>query len=394
MTGKRRRLSNEGSVYQRKDGRWVAALNLGWIDGRRRRKHFFGATAHKVQEQLSKASGDARLGLPILSDRQTVKEFLDRWVEDSVKPSVRPATHQQYHQHVRLYLGPSLGRHRLLKLSPQHVQAFVNERLKTNLSPRTVQLSLVILRHALGKAMKWGLVGRNVAKLVDSPRIRRHEITPLDPAKARKFLDTTKGERLEALYSVALSLGLREGEALGLRWTDIDLDGGQVTIRQIVQRIGGKRFGTGPGKLVFCEPKTDRSRRTLRMPELLVKSLRAHRSRQLQERLAAGSAWVDNGLVFTTTIGTPLEGRSVVTDFKRILAKANEPKIDAKIPMSTRFHDLRHSAASLLLAQGVQLRAIMELLGHSTIALTANTYSHVMPVMMQDMADKMDSILS
>jgi integrase len=388
-----RRNRNEGSIFQRKDGRWCGMLSLRWPDGRRRRKSFFGTTAAHVQDQLLKARSDQRGGLPVAIEQQTVKQFLDRWLEDSVKPSVRPTTHQQYHQHVRLYLGPSLGRHQLPKLSPQHVQSFVNERLKTNLSPRTVQLSLVILRHALDTAMKWDLVGRNVAKLVDSPRVKHHEITPLDPIQARKFLGAAKGRRLEALYSVALSLGLREGEALGLRWKDIDLESGQLTIRQIVQRIGGKRFGTGPGKLVFSEPKTDRSRRTLQMPDLLVKSLRAHRSRQLQERLAAGSAWVDHGLVFTTTIGTPLEGRTAVTDFKRILVKTNEPKIDAKILMSTRFHDLRHSAASLLLAQGVQLRAIMELLGHSTIALTANTYSHVMPSMMREMADKMDVIL-
>jgi len=391
---RKRRGTGEGNVYQRSDGRWEARLSLGWANGKRTRKSYFGATQAAVEDQLLKARSDLSRGLPVAVERQTVKGFLDQWLDQSVKPSVRPATFQQYHQHVRLYLGPSLGKLALSTLSPQHCQIFVNERLKSGLSPRTVQLSLVILRHALDTAMKWNLVGRNVAKLVDSPRVRRHEITPLDPAKARKFLDAVKGERLEALYSVALGLGLREGEALGLRWSDIDLDGAQLSIRQTLQRVGGKRFGTGKGNLVFTEPKTDRSRRTLRMPEALVKALRAHRVRQMQERLVAGSAWKDNNLVFTTTIGTPLEGRSVVTDFKRLLEKANKPEIDAKIPMATRFHDLRHSAASLLLAHGVQLRAIMELLGHSTIALTANTYSHVMPSMMQDMADKMDAILA
>jgi integrase len=193
-------------------------------------------------------------------------------------------------------------------------------------------------------------------------------------------------ERLEALYSVALSLGLREGEALGLRWIDVDMDGRQLSIRQTLQRIGGKRFCSA-GTLQFVEPKTERSRRTLRMPEAVVKALRTHRARQLEERLAAGSGWIENGLVFLSTVGTPLEPRSAVLDFKRILAKA-------ALPSNIRFHDLRHSAASLLLAQGVQLRAIMELLGHSTIALTANTYSHIMPSMIQDMADKMDLILN
>ena len=195
--------------------------------------------------------------------------FLDHWLAESVKSSVPPATYQQYHQHVRLYLGPSLGRHRLSKLSPQHVQTFVNERLKSDLSPRTVQLSLVILRHALQTGVKWGLVGRNVAKLVDTPKVRRPEIKPLDLEQSRKFLDAAKGERLEALYSVALGLGLREGEALGLRWIDLDLERQHITIRQSLQRVGGKRFGTGPGKLQLVEPKTDRSRRTLRIPDAL-----------------------------------------------------------------------------------------------------------------------------
>jgi integrase len=185
---------------------------------------------------------------------------------------------------------------------------------------------------------------------------------------------------------VALSLGLREGEALGLRWTDIALDQGQLSVRRTLQRVGGERFGGSPSRLVFQQPKTKRSRRTLRMPDALIRALRHHRVRQLQERLAAGSAWMENDLVFSTGIGTPLDPSSLVKDFKHILKKAALPAI-------IRFHDLRHSAASLLLAQGVQLRAIMELLGHSTIALTANTYAHVMPAMMQDMANKMDSIL-
>jgi len=144
--------------------------------------------------------------------------------------------------------------------------------------------------------------------------------------------------------------------------------------------------GTGSGKLHFVDPKTARSRRNLRMPGAIVRALRAHRVRQLEERLVAGSGWMENGLVFPSRRGTPLEPRSAVLDFKNVL-------VTAKLPSTIRFHDLRHSAASLLLAQGIQLRAIMEPLGHSTIALTANTYSHVMPSMMQEMADKMDAIL-
>ncbi len=357
---------------------------------------------------MTKAKNDVRLGLPVSAERQTLKEFLDRWLEESVKPSVRPLTHQQYHQHVRLYLGPCLGRHRLSKLSPQHVQSFVNDMLQKRvtpkvskkknkaakpaipathrtLSPRTVQLSLAILRHALDQAVKWNLVGRNVAKLVDSPRVKRHEVKPFTPDQARTFLTSVRGKRWSAAYMTALTLGLREGELLGLRWQDIDLDERTLTVNQTVQRIRSETENT-TSSLEFCEPKTNGSRRTLSVSGTLVSILKAHRLSQYKARLIAGSEWSDNGLVFTTSIGTPIEKSNLYRDFKGILN-------DAKLP-SIRFHDLRHSTASLLLAQGVHPRAIMELLGHSRIGVTMDTYAHVMPAMMQEVADKMDAILA
>jgi integrase len=189
----RKRNAGEGSIFQRKDGRWCSVLHLGWENGRRIRKNLYGSTAAEVQEKLLKARIDHSSGLPVAPERQTVREFLDRWLAESVKPSVRPATHQQYAQHLRLYLCPILGPHILVKLSPQHVQAFVNEKLKNGLSPRTVQLSLVILRHALDTAVKWNLTGRNVAKLVDSPKVKRHErasggslLRRVEPGPARR----------------------------------------------------------------------------------------------------------------------------------------------------------------------------------------------------------------
>jgi integrase len=381
----KRRGSGEGSCFVRKDGRWCSYLTVS-VDGRPKRKTFYGTSQAEVFDKLLKARSDHSRGLPVVIEKQTVAEFLTRWLDESVKPGVRATTYQVYYQHIRLYFGPRLGGLELAKLSPQHVQDFINWMLKS-VSPSTVRLSLDILRHALDQAMRWDLVARNVAKLVDAPRQQRREMTALTPEQARILLDAAKGERLEALYSVALAMGLRKGEALGLRWVDVDFDRRQLSIRQTLQRMGGKRFGeSGTGRLVFQEPKTDRSRRTLHLPESIITALRRHRTAQLQERLLAGSRWVDHGLVFPTTIGTPLEPRSAVSDFKRILAKAG-------LPASVRFHDLRHSAASLLLAQGVELRAIMHLLGHSSIALTANVYTHLLPSMKQDMADKMDQLL-
>jgi integrase len=378
----RKRNAGEGSIFERADGRWCAQLDLGWQNGRRVRKYIYGATAAEVQDALLKARMDHSHGLPVVTERQTVGQFLERWLEDSVKPSVRPLTHEQYRQHVKLYLAPLLGHHRLDKLVPQHVRAFLKRKLEDGLAPRTVQLALVILRKALSQAVNDGMIGRNAAKLVDGPRVERFEGRTLSPEQARAFLDAVVGERLEALYTAALVIGLRMGEALGLRWRDIDLERRTLTVNRILERIGRGNGST----LQFVEPKTSRSRRTVTLPEVAAKALRAHRVRQLEERLAEGSRWRDHELVFPTTIGTPLEPHSLHDDFKRILVKAGLPEI--------RFHDLRHSAASLMLAQGIPLRSIQEILGHSSIALTANLYAHVGEQLKREVADAMDAILN
>jgi integrase len=372
-----KRLRGEGSVWLRADGRWCGAINLGWEHGKRRRKYFYGQTAEQVQVAILRARADLAQGLPVVAERQTVEEFLGRWLEDSVKPSVRPLTYEQYRQHVKLYLAPLLGRHQLAKLAPQHVRAFIKRKLADGLSPRTVQLSLVILRRALGQAVKDGLVGRNVAKLADPPRWKRPEIKPWEPAEAARFLDAIRTERLEAAYLLALSLGLRRGEVLGLRWSDVDLEGKTVTISQALARVGGK--------LEFIEPKSRQSRRTVPIHDGLVAALRNHRRRQFEERLAAGSRWHDGGLVFTTGIGTPLEPRALNEDFERVVMAAGLRRI--------RLHDLRHSCATFLLAQGVHPRVVMELLGHSQISLTMETYSHVLPDAMREAIGRMEALL-
>lgn len=355
----RKRNSGEGSIFRRSDGRWCAQLDLGWQNGKRPRKYVCGATAQEVQDQLLKARADRAAGLPVVMERQTVSQFLQDWLENSVKPSVRPLTHEQYCQHVKLYLAPLLGHHLVAKLAPQHVRAFLKQKLADGLSPRTVQLSLVILRKALGQAVKDGLLGRNVAKLVDGPRVERFEGKTLSPEQARQLLDAAGGARFEALYTAALAVGLRMGEALGLRWQDVDLDRRILTVNRILERLGRGHGST----LQLVEPKTSPSRRTVNLPEAAVRALKGHRVRQLEERLAAGSRWQDSGLVFPNTLGKRLDPHELHNGFKALLTKASLPDI--------RFHDLRHSAASLMLAQGIPLRSIQDILGHSSIALTA-----------------------
>jgi integrase len=366
------------------------------------------------------------VALPVPTERQTVTQFVKHWLENVARPRLRPRSFLTYEQTVRLHILPGIGRHPLQKLTPQHVQQWINDLQTAGASARGCRYARAILRTALSDALRWGLVSRNVAKLVDTPRVPKHEIQFFTPEQARGFLDAIAGHRLEALFSIAIALGLRKGEATGLRWQDVDLESGVLHVRNALQRLGGdpaarrpllaertrlkrelkgakgdqakrkviqadlvtvqKRLKPVQATLVLVEPKTVRSRRAIRLPALVVKALKGHRVRQLQERLAAGGDWRELDFVFPTSLGTPMDPRNVNRVFTAVLAAANLPAV--------RVHDLRHTAASLLLAQGVAPRTIMEILGHSQISLTMDTYAHIMPTLQQDAAQQMNAILS
>ena len=249
---------------------------------------------------------------------------------------------------------------------------------QAGLAAKTVKYHLSIMRMALSRAEKWGLVARNVALLIDPPRVKKYEVQPITPEQAKAFLLAIEGDRMEALFTVALALGLRRGEALGLRWSDVDFQTKTLRVNQALQRLNGS--------LQITELKTKSSRRLLDLPEMLAIKLREHRTRQLEEKLLAGSHWQDNGLVFTSRIGTPIDPRHVKRRLDPLLKKAELPHF--------RVHDLRHFCASLLLAQGVPLKVVSELLGHSQIAITADLYTHVLPSLRKDAIDLMDSILT
>ncbi|MBZ5727443.1 MAG: site-specific integrase [Acidobacteriia bacterium] len=236
---------------------------------------------------------------------------------------------------------------------------------------------------ALDRACKLDLVPRNVAMLVDFPKTEHAEIRPYTPEEAQKFLEAAKGHRLGVLFSTALALGLRKGEALALQWPAIDFERGTLSVRLALQRV--KMPGEERGKLLLKEPKRS-SRRTLNLPQVILSGLVEQRQRQEQARILAGSRWRESGFVFTTGIGTPLGPGNLRRAFSEILLAADLPRC--------RIHDLRHTAATLLLAQGVHPRVVMELLGHSQIAVTMNTYSHVVPALQKDAAEKMNAILT
>lgn len=333
------------------------------------------AVADRIRGQADPAAGGESAAFEAL----TVGDFLAGWLADVVRLTVRPRTYDSYRQVVRLHLAPGLGDIALASLSPADVQAFLNAKSATRLSPRTVAYQRGVLRGALGHAERMGLVNRNVARLALPPRIPRRRVSPLTVEQARTFLAAINGDRLEALYLVGLGVGLRQGEILGLRWPDVDLAAGTLTVRHALARIDGQ--------LVLVEPKSATSRRVVPLPGFVLVALAAHRVSQAQETLPLRPepphAFAD--LVFTTTFGTPLDGISVTRRFQRILAATGLPR--------QRFHDLRHACASLLLAQGVPARVVMETLGHSEISLTLNTYSHVLPSLGREAAERMDDAL-
>ena len=375
---KRKRGQGEGSIYKRKDGLWVGAVNLGYQGGKLKRKVYYGKTRNEVSGKLTVVLRDLQQGFPVVTERRTLQDYLTRWLEDCVRPSVRPSTYVSYEQQVRVHISPELGQIELTKLGPQHIQKYMNDRLKTGLSAKTVKYHLSVLRMALGQALKWNLVARNVAMLVDPPRSLKFEVQPISMEQARMLMQAIQGDRLEALFTVALSLGLRRGEALGLRWADIDFPARTLRVNHSLQRL--------QGKLVLSETKTKTSRRILDLPDSLIMKLREHRTRQLEEKMLAGSRWVESGLVFTTGIGTPIDPRHVKRRLDPLLKNAGLPHY--------RVHDLRHFCASLLLAQGVPLKVVSEILGHSQISITADLYTHVLPSLRKEAITLMDSILT
>jgi integrase len=229
----------------------------------------------------------------------------------------------------------------------------------------------------LGDALRWGLVGRNAAALAHGPRVQRPELKVFSTEQAQRFLQVIKGERLEAFFCTAVATGLRLGELLGLRWSDVDLDGGSLTVRQALQRQGKE--------VRFVEPKSKQSRRRLNLPMFAVSALTHHRDRQVADRRLAGSRWIDTGLVFTSSIGTALDERNVRRSFKEVLRGAELPDL--------RLHDLRHTTATLLLTQGVHPRVVMETLGHSQVSLTLDTYSHVLPGLQAEAARRLEDAI-
>ena len=371
-----RRANGQGSVYRLRGGRWCAAL----FDSDGRRKTHAGKRREDVIAWLDKKRRDRHDGLPLVDEKLTLGKFLTDWLE-AVRPSLRPESRRRYEDACRLHITPSLGKVPLAKLKPERVQALYSQLLAKGLSGTSVQLIHGVLHRALRQAVRWKKVQTNVCDKdsVDAPRRTTPEMHALSPEEARRLLDAAQGHRLEAFFTLAITSGLRLGELQALRWADLDLDGARLRVQRTLA-------GMVDGHPVFAEPKTPKSRREVHLSALAVASLRRHRVAQAEARLRS-PFWENLDLVFTTDTGRPLDGNNVrARDFAPLLEKAGLP------PM--RIHDLRHTAATLLMAEGVPVKVASEMLGHADVTTTLRIYSHVLPGMGEAAADAMDRVFA
>jgi integrase len=358
----RRRAKGEGGIRKRVDGRWEGTIELGWQDGKRRRKSVFGRTRAEVAQKLAKAKVKSDRGLPQGDERRTVATVLDRWLEGRRLAGKAAATLDNYEWAIDKHLKPSLGRIRLVQLTPEDVDDMLRRRARDGASKSTLVRIRSVLSMALQEAVSRDHVARNVAELAQMPAAPKKVSRSLTVEQAKALLDAASGDRLEAAYVTMLMLGLRPGEALGLRWEDIDLKEGVVRVRQALRRGHDSRLELGA-------LKTAGSRRTLAAPGPVLDALRAHRRRQLEERLRAGVHWRDNGLVFTTEIGTVIDPRN----FRRVFASVCRR---AGLGDDWHPHELRHSAVSLLSAAGVREEDVADVVGHVTTRMTHQVYRH------------------
>lgn len=374
----KRRGNGEGSIIRRKDGLYMARYTVETATGVKC-KTLYAKIRKEASEKLTEALALAQKGITADTGAMTVGAFIERWLEDTVRGSVRQSTYQRDESLCRVHIIPALGKKKLKTLNAADVQRFYRVKLDSGLSSATVHKLHVILHKALKQAVRWGLAPRNVADDVDAPKVHKEEVHPLTNEQARKLLDTTQGDRLEALYVVAVQSGLRQGELLALKWEDVDFEARTVQVRRTLTRNGGK-LAVGPAK-------TAKGRRTVRLTRDATEALQGHLTRQLVEIDKAGETWQENGLVFCTVKGTLINPTNLR---KRSLAPLLQR---AGLPTIT-FHQLRHTAATILLLKNVNPKVVSEMLGHATIAITLDTYSHVLPNMQSSAVAAMEEAFS
>ena len=369
----KRRNNHEGTICRLPSGRFRAQVE---INGRR-----LGYTADTRQacsiwlRNVYQQSEQNDIS-PV--DNRNYSQFLEDWLV-SIKSSLRNTTWTQYQRYVITQIIPDLGNIPLKELRPGKIQTFYNTKIKAGIGARTIQVMHVVIHSSLSQAIKLGLLEKNPDEATTPPKVIYREMSFYDEAQVARLLIAAKGDRNEALYYIALYTGMRQAELLGLRWSDVDWQ--RKTIR--VQRQLRRDFRLGE---LFTSPKSKAGNRTILLGSNGIAKLQEHWQLQYQERVFAGDRWQDYGLIFPSSIGTPMDHSNLVKNFKRVIASAGLPVI--------RFHDLRHSSASLMLNHGVPPIIASRRLGHSRVSITLDTYGHLIPELQSEAADLMDELIT
>jgi len=365
---------------QKRGTTWSYVIYLGRDPGGTKKYKWVGghATKHEAEDQLVAALERLRTGMWTDPGTMTVGEFLEQWLE-SILPTVRPNTQRSYGEMIRLWVIPRIGAIKLAHLTGAHLRALQGELLssgridgKGGLAGQSVLKCHRVLKHAFKDAVRWGLVPRNPVELIDPPRAEQREMTAWSAEQARRFLDGIATDRLFAMWVLFVTTGMRRGEVAGLAWDDLDFGRGVLTVRRAVVSAGN---GTH-----VAEPKTRRSRRSVPLDPVALDALRAHRRDQLAERLRLGEIWTDSGRIFCGLTGEPLHPDTISKEFVKIVRRSDVPRI--------RLHDLRHTSATVAMEAGVHPKIVSERLGHSTISITLDLYSHATPSMQSEAADQ------
>lgn len=363
---------------------WVRTEEKDDAGLRKRPRHVF-RTKKEAQDFIAQRHADVERGVAVDPNRITTSEYLVHWLETSVEPRVRPSTHAGYERVVRVQLTPRLGTVRLQKLTAMHVQQAYTAMLASAntqrpgrlLSHRSVRLAHTVLKMALKQAVRWRMVPRNVAEDVDPPKAVRPQIRTWNGEQARAFLAGTKTDHYGALWVLALSTGARLGELRGLRWCDVDLAKGSISIRQQITRVRGADL--------VSKPKTEAGSRQITLPLEAIAALREQLTRRPMLPVPMDESQRDTDPVFSRPDGTPLDQDAVVSRFGMQVKRLGLTRIT--------FHGMRHTHATLLLVEGVNVKAVSARLGHSSIQITLDTYAHVLPEMEEHAADAIGSAL-
>ncbi|MFF2038994.1 tyrosine-type recombinase/integrase [Kitasatospora sp. NPDC058170] len=371
----RKNPNGAGSIWQRKDGRYEGRVYVPQPDGTRKRKTVYGDTWEECDAKRQELVKHARAKIPTPTRSQKLAEWLRCWLEEFIRPQRKKTTYAKYETHVRLYLIPNLGTKRLESLHAADVRRLLVT-VSRQASAATAKESHRVLRTALTAACREELISRNVAALVPAPRVEVREMKTWTLDQTVTFLEAARPDPLYTAFVLAITLGLRRGEVLGLRWSDIDLERRTLTVRNQLQRVQ---------KELYADSTKNRRTRVIPLPTMCIAPLRWRRLQQAEQQTAAGDGWEESGYVFTTRNGRPVEPRNLSRSFERIGAGGGLPRI--------RLHDARHGCATILFAAGVAPRVVMEILGHSQIAVTMNVYTHVSEDTRREALGHMDRLL-